>query len=82
MRERGLKWKILNILLDREPHRSDEITRELFGTAETTRTGLFRLGARINDIKEMGYDVRGWHDPENRKFYWYKIVVSEQQEMI
>jgi hypothetical protein len=74
----SLTEKIYNILKDGLPHRSDHITRTLFGTDDTARTGLFRLGARIWDVKQKyGVEINGWHDKENPKLYWYQIVYEK-----
>lgn len=70
--------RIYEILKDGQPHRSDEITTELFGTADTQKTGLFRLGARIWDIKkDYKVEIKGYKDKDNPKLYWYQIINFE-----
>jgi len=65
--------KILQLLLDGQPHRSDEITRHVFGTDDVQKVGLFRLGARIHDLKQKGYKIIGYKD-KNPQLYWYQII--------
>ena len=58
------------LLKDGNPHRTDEIVREVYGE----RMSLARVGARIYDIKKKyGVDVDGWHDEQNPTLYWYQI---------
>lgn len=71
--KKSLKTRIYEILSDCRPHRSDEITNKLFGTADTARTGLFRLGARIFDIRAEGYIIHSWKDKDNHKLHWYLL---------
>ena len=65
------KQQILEILLDGEPHRSDEFQERMFGS---TKYGLFRLGARIWDLKQEGHLIRGWRDSEWPTLYWYQLL--------
>mgnify|MGYP001579568009 CR=1 FL=1 len=66
--------EIYLILQDKLPHRSDEFQTKLFGS---TKVGLFRLGARIYDLRKRGFDIRGWKDPKVRSLYWYQLISSE-----
>ena len=66
--------EIYLILQDKLPHRSDEFQTKLFGS---TKVGLFRLGARIYDLRKRGFDIRGWKDPKVRSLYWYQLIGSE-----
>lgn len=71
--KKSLKNRIFEILSDGYPHRSDHITAELFGSSDTIEVGLFRLGARIYDLKKDGHKISGWLDENNRKLYWYRL---------
>lgn len=71
--KKSLKNRIFEILSDGYPHRSDHITAQLFGSSDTIEVGLFRLGARIYDLKKDGHKISGWLDDNNRKLYWYKL---------
>ena len=62
--------QILEILKDGEPHRSDEFLARMFGDF---KYGLFRLGARIHEIRKDGYEIDGWRDKEHPSLYWYKL---------
>lgn len=68
------KQQVLEILQDYRPHRTDEITRRMFGSDETIKTGLFRLASRISDLKKEGYKIKGDPDPVNSKLYWYQLI--------
>lgn len=71
--KKSLKNRIFEILSDGYPHRSDHITAQLFGSSDTIEVGLFRLGARIYDLKKDGHKISGWLDDNNRKLYWYRL---------
>jgi hypothetical protein len=61
---------IYNILSDGLPHRTDELVREVYHGG-----ALARLGARIYDVqKKHNVKIESWHDPYNRKLWWYRIV--------
>ena len=53
--------------------RTDEILRVIYGGEHK---GLARPGARIDDLKRMGYRIVGWHDKEIKTLYWYAIIDS------
>ena len=66
--------EIYNILSDGLPHRSDQIQEKMFGS---TKVGLFRLAARVNDLKQLGYAIKGWKDDKVKTLYWYQLIGSE-----
>ena len=76
------KNRIYEILSDGQAHRSDEITYLLFGTADTARTGLFRLGGRIYDLRAQGHKIERWQDEKNRSLTWYRLVKDREIEPI
>lgn len=62
--------RLYKILKDGLPHRSDELLEKVYGSSHL---GLARLGARCWDLKKNGYDIIGWHDPDNRTLYFYQL---------
>ncbi|HTA21936.1 MAG TPA: hypothetical protein VK763_00265 [Terriglobales bacterium] len=63
--------RLYELLLDGKSHRSDEIVEKIYGTG----LSLARVGARVYDVqKKYGVKIKGWHDPQNPKLYWYGIV--------
>jgi hypothetical protein len=65
--------RLYNLLLDGNPHRTDEIVNKIYSGGS-----LARVGARIWDIqKKYGVKIIGWHDFETPKLYWYQIVKNE-----
>ena len=48
--------------------------REVYGSKHL---GIARIGARINDLKKLGHDNVGYHDPQNRKLYVYKLIAPQ-----
>jgi hypothetical protein len=63
--------RLLQLLKDGQPHRTDEILREVYGSEHL---GIARVGARIADLKKLGHHIVGYHDPQNRKLYTYKLI--------
>ena len=63
--------KLLTLLSDGNPHRTDEILRVVYGNEHL---GLARPGARIDDLKKRGHTIRGWHDTKQRTLYWYQLI--------
>jgi len=61
--------RLFDLLYDLKPHRTDEIVREVYGEG----LSLSRVGARIYDLKELGYDIVGWKDRSNPTLYWYRL---------
>jgi hypothetical protein len=63
--------RLYELLLDGKSHRTDEIVEKIYGSG----LSLSRVGARIYDVqKKYGVKIKGWHDTENPKLYWYGIV--------
>jgi hypothetical protein len=70
------RQQIYEILKDGKPHRSDEITRALFGSDKTDRTGLFNLHGRVSELRKQGYNIPpAWRDRENPKLSWYQMIL-------
>ncbi len=69
------KERILEILKDCQPHSTFEIVETLFPGG---MAGIFRLGARVWDIQKEGYVINGWHDPNDRRKYWYQIIATPE----
>jgi hypothetical protein len=63
--------RLLQLLKDYHPHRTDEILREVYGSEHL---GIARVGARIADLKKLSHHIIGYHDPQNRKLYVYKLI--------
>ena len=69
--------KLKDLMLDGEPHRTDEIVRIVYGAGMS----LARVGARIYDLKnKFNLNIIGWHDSQNPKLYWYQITPGGQTE--
>jgi hypothetical protein len=66
--------RLYELLKDGKPHQTDEILRVVYGSEHM---GIARIGARVADLKERGYQILGRSDPENRKLYWYKLLPPE-----
>jgi len=66
--------RLLQLLKDHRPHNTLEILRKVYGSEHL---GLARIGARVNDLKKLGHHIIGYHDPENRKLYVYKLIPPE-----
>ena len=67
--------KLLSLLSDGLPHRTDEIMRICYGDEHL---GLSRVGARIYDLTQKGHDILGWKDPEWPTLYFYRLVKSRE----
>jgi len=65
------KQRLLELLSDGRPHRTDEICKKVYIIDSTVPT-LARVGARIWDLKKEGHNIAGWHDENNPKLYWYQ----------
>lgn len=63
--------RLLKLLKDGRPHRTDEILCEVYGSEHL---GIARVGARIADLKKLGHHIIGYHDSKNRKLYVYKLI--------
>lgn len=62
--------KLLEVLSDGEPHRTDEILDKVYGGEHL---GLARIGARVHDLKNRGQKIEGWTDPDHKTLYWYQL---------
>jgi hypothetical protein len=67
--------RLLNLLKDGRPHRTDEILAKVYGSEHL---GVARISARINDIKRQGYQITGYKDNRNTALYWYKMDVFNE----
>lgn len=63
--------RILQLLKDYRQHNTVEILRDVYGSEHL---GIARIGARIADLKKLGHHIIGYHDPQNRKLYVYKLI--------
>jgi hypothetical protein len=71
------KQQVLEILKSGFPCRTDEITQKMFGTADTSRIGLFHLPARIYELRKDGYNIKSYRDDDNKALWWY-ILLDER----
>lgn len=62
--------RLLMVLLDGQPHSSFDLLKEVYEASGPT---VARLGARVADIKGMGYDIDSWQDKTNKKMWWYQL---------
>lgn len=69
--------RLEQLLLDGEPHRTDEILKAVYGSEHL---GIARIGARIADLKKRGYVINGWRDNEIKTLYWYEIAKAPKEE--
>jgi hypothetical protein len=70
--------RLLELLRDHQPHRTDEILLKVYGSEHM---GIARIGARIADLKNLGHNITGYHDPRNRKLYVYKLIPPKEIEL-
>lgn len=64
--------RLLNVLEDGLPHRSDELLKNVYGSEHL---GLARLAARIYDLKKrMNVQIRSYPDPEHKSLTWYQLI--------
>jgi len=64
--------RLLNLLRDFKPHRTDEIKQRVYGSRYL---GSVRISARIYDIKKKGYGIAEAVQDENTPtLYWYQLV--------
>jgi hypothetical protein len=61
--------KLIGLLLEGRPVRTDEIVNEVYGD----QLSLARVAARVFDAKKLGHVIVGRHDKENPKLYWYAM---------
>jgi hypothetical protein len=62
--------RLLTLLSDGLPHRTDEIVEKVYGHG----LSLSRVGARVYDLKtKYELNINGWHDPKNKSLYWYQL---------
>lgn len=64
--------KLYDELYDGQPHRSDELLKNVYGSEHL---GIARLAARIYDLKKrMDVTIRSWPDPEHASLTWYQLI--------
>ena len=71
--------KLLALLSDEKPHRTDEILRVVYGNEHL---GLARPPARVDDLKKRGHSIRGWHDTKQRTLYWYQLIPPSKPDWL
>lgn len=63
--------KLYELLSDGQPHRTDQICREVYGDEHL---GVARIGARIWDIKKkQNLQIKSWRDEVKKNLWWYQI---------
>ncbi len=62
--------KLLSILDDRKMHSNYELFEE---------TKIWRISARIHDLKAKGYEIEGHHDEIDRQKYWYQLMRTPEE---
>ena len=63
--------RMLKLLSDGLPKRTDEILRVVYGNEHL---GLARVGAVIFVLKKRGHEIVGWTDENVRSLYWYQMT--------
>lgn len=71
--------RLLEVLKDKQPHSNFGIMERMYPQG---KQGLFRLGARIWDLKGKGYEIEAWHDKENSTKYWYQLISTPNEKII
>lgn len=69
--------RLLAVLQDYQPHRSDELTRRVYDVPDGV--WLARLGARVYDLKRAGHRIRSYPDPAHRTLWYYQLLRPEPQ---
>jgi hypothetical protein len=70
--------RLFELLKDHRPHSTLQILRVVYGSEHL---GIARIGARVNDLKKLGHHIVGYHDPQNRKIYVYKLIPPQVREL-
>ena len=70
--------KLLDLLMDEQPHRTDQILEVVYGS---THLGIARIGARIDDLKKKGFIIKGYRDPKNRALYFYHLIKEIKKDL-
>jgi len=64
--------QLYNILSDNQPHRSDDLIREVYSAHGPISC---RLAARIHDCKRLFHiRIDSHQDSQNKKLTWYQII--------
>jgi len=63
--------KLLELLSDYQPHPTTEILEIVYGGEHK---GIARIGARINDLKNKGYQIKSWPDREVKTIWHYQLI--------
>lgn len=72
--------KVYQILRDGHPHSTYEITAKMFNTIDTTKIGMWRLGARIADNIKRGHAIKGfWGEENGKRVYFYQMTHDNQK---
>ena len=65
--------RLIAVLSDLAPHRTDEIVEKVYGPG----CSLARVAARVYNVKRKvapGWTVKGWKDAQKPTLYWYQLV--------
>ena len=66
--------KLFNLLKDRQPHRTDEILKKVYGN---NKLGIARISARVYDVKNKYLvKIESWEDTKKRTLWWYQMVTK------
>lgn len=82
MKKESQKDRLRALLLDMQPHRTDEILRVVYGD---DFLGLANVKGRVSELRQEGYEIINIPDKKRPSLSWYKIVRIKkepvQQEM-
>jgi hypothetical protein len=71
---------IYEILKDGKAHSTYQITARMFNSVDTTKIGMWRLGAKISDLGKKGHEVKGfWGEENGKRVYFYQLVYDNQK---
>ena len=71
--------KLTVLLRDRRWHPTTEIMRKVYGVAHS---GICRIGARIADMKELGYEIDSKPWNETRTVWAYRVTDYRKPEAV
>ena len=75
MKRESQTTRIYNLLMDGEPHRTDEIQIKIYGR---NHLGTARISGRVSDIRRIyKITVDGWKDKDIPSLFWYRILPKD-----
>ena len=69
-RKKSQVVRLYELLSDGREHSTVEIMERVYGGAHR---GLARVGARVWDLKKLGYNIEGRKDRVRPSVYWYQL---------